>query len=129
MALALRAVGPVAFDALLKRYFPAVVLALIAIAAYFQASGAMHLLGAAFTPDSAALGTQGAARPAVPGAAAAARGVSPREKSAEPILARNAFDSVTGPLTGETITIAKPTATVDLSNPLAAPNCDGMRVA
>ncbi len=119
-----------AFDALLKRYFPAVVLALIALAAFFQASGAMHLLGAAFTADSAALSAQGGPRPAAtPGAAAGARAASPRDKSAEPILARNAFDSVTGPLTGETITIAKPTATVDLSNPLAAPGCDGMRVA
>jgi general secretion pathway protein C len=119
----------VAIDALLKRYFPAVVLALIALAAYFQASGASHLLGAAFTADSAAFAAQNAARPATTSGAGAARGASPRDKSAEPILARNAFDSVTGPLTGETIQLAKPVAAVDLSDPLSAPGCDGMRVA
>src|SRR5688500_15563813 len=104
MPLALRRCGPVAIDALLKRYFPAVVLALIALAAYFQASGASHLLGAAFTADSAAFSAQSGARAAPGGAATPARPAA-RDKSAEPILARNAFDSVTGPLTGESISL------------------------
>ncbi len=105
-------------DALLTRFFQALALALIAVAAYLQASGAMRLLGAGFaTPvgaSPAALGT-------------AARGVSTREKSAEPILTRNVFDSTTGPLNREKPAIAKPSA--DFSDPLSAPSCDGMRVA
>jgi general secretion pathway protein C len=117
-------------DALLKRYFPALVLVLIALAAYFQASGATELLGAAFTPDEAAYASRGAPSPATPGAAAAARASSRGEKNAEPILARNPFDSVTGPLNIKPLDISeKPAARVDLSDPLSAPGCEGMRVA
>jgi len=112
----------VTLDTLLKRCFPAVVLALIAVAAYFQASAAMQLLGATLTR-----GLSHAAAPAAP--AAAVRGASPREKSAEPILARNVLDSITGPLTARPIPLAKPAGQVDFGDPLSAPSCEGMRVA
>ena len=36
------------FDALLKRFFPAIVLFLIAVAAYFQAAGITELVAGAF---------------------------------------------------------------------------------
>jgi general secretion pathway protein C len=119
-----------ALDALLKRYFPAVVLVLVALAAYFQASGAMELFGAALTPDEAAYAARGAPSPATTGASAAARSASRGEKNAEPILARNPFDSVTGPLNIKPLDISPtPAARVDLSDPLSAPGCEGMRVA
>lgn len=122
--------GPLALDALLKRYFPVVVLALIALAALFQASGAMHLFGAALTPDEAAYAARGASSPISPGAAATARGMSRGEKNAEPILSRNPFDSVTGPLNIKPLDMSeKPAARMDLSDPLSAPGCEGMRVA
>jgi general secretion pathway protein C len=119
-----------ALDALLKRYFPAVVLVLVALAAYFQASGAMELFGAALTPDEAAYAARGAPGPASTGLSGASRGSSRGEKNAEPILARNPFDSVTGPLNIKPLDISPtPAARVDLSDPLSAPGCDGMRVA
>jgi general secretion pathway protein C len=49
-------------------------------------------------------------------------------KSAEPILARNPFDSVTGPLNAVPVEGLEPTKP-DLSDPLAAPVCDGVRAA
>jgi general secretion pathway protein C len=115
----------VAFDALLKKYFAVVVLTLVAAMAYFQASGAMKLLGGALGADEKTL-TQAPA----PGA----HGRAPRHesgpKSAEPILSRNPFDSVTGPLNAKELdTSALPTPQADLSDPLAAARCDGIRVS
>jgi general secretion pathway protein C len=51
-------------------------------------------------------------------------------KDAEPILARNPFDSVTGPLNKKPLdeTTDKP-PTLDLSDPLGAPACEGIRAA
>ena len=119
-----------ALDALLKRYFPAVVLVLVALAAYFQASGAMELLGSALTPDEAAYAARGSPSPANTGLAGAPRSASRGDKNAEPILARNPFDSVTGPLNIKPLDISeKPAARLDLSDPLSAPGCEGMRVA
>jgi len=113
-----------ALDALLKRYFLGVVLALVAVAAYFQAAGATQLIGSAI----------GAAAPA--GSAAPIPNppyrlpVPTREpKSGEAIIARNPFDSVTGPLNAKPVEAedAKPTEP-DLTDPLAAPACDGIQV-
>jgi general secretion pathway protein C len=108
-------------DALLKKHFTWVVLGLVAVVAYFQASAAMHLFGGAL----------------VGSAPAAAAGLAPlaqqtmtearRSRSADPLLERNPFDSVTGPLTGrpiDPITLPEPKA--DLSDPLGAPRCEGM---
>ena len=43
------------FDTALKRYFAGVILALLAVAAYFQASGITQLVGSALSPDEKAL--------------------------------------------------------------------------
>ena len=77
------------FDTTLKRFFPAIVCVLIAMAAYFQASGIGDIVGSAIsdTPASKPVSK------AVPFS-------KPKSKSAKPILARNPFDSVTGPLDG-----------------------------
>jgi general secretion pathway protein C len=115
-------------DALAKRFFPAVVMLLIAIAAYFQASGVMQLVASSYL--------DGAPAPA-PISHAAARSTlaisqdAPAPKSAEPILSRNPFDSVTGPLnkvpeTGEGAAVAE-APKLDLSNPLSAPDCGGIQ--
>jgi general secretion pathway protein C len=115
------------FDALLKRFFPAIVLLLIAVAAYFQAAGITELIAGAFldTPPAKPVAKAGA-RPA-----AAAGGDARGPKTAEPILSRNPFDSVTGPLNraptdGTEGTTEAPAQQADLSNPLTAPDCGGI---
>jgi general secretion pathway protein C len=116
-----------ALDALAKRFFPGIVLVLIALAAYLQASGVMQLVAAAYlagdvTADDAA----SMAKASLPS-------VEPRPtKAAEPILSRNPFDSVTGPLNKvEEVASEGPEKKepeLDLSNPLTAPDCGGIAV-
>jgi general secretion pathway protein C len=114
-----------AIDALLKRYFLGVVLALVAIAAYFQAAGATQLVGSAIGAASAS--------PAPIVAPPYKLAVPTREaKSGLPIIERNPFDSVTGPLN------AKPPELVDEAaapqgpdpnlDPLASPACEGIQL-
>lgn len=117
-----------ALDTLLKKYFTVVVLGLVALLAYFQASGATTLLGAAMGADEQML-VQAPKRPVDLGAL---ESVSSRQaKNAEPILSRNPFDSVTGPLNAQELdgTELPQANRVDASNPLAAPACDGVRVS
>jgi general secretion pathway protein C len=112
-----------ALDALLKRYFLGVVLALVAVAAYFQAAGATQLIGSAI----GAAAPSGGAAVVVPPYKLA---VPQREpKSGQPIIERNPFDSVTGPLNAKPVeaTDQKP-AEPDTSDPLASPACDGIQV-
>jgi len=117
-----------ALDALAKRFFPGIVLTLIALAAYLQASGVMQLVAAAYlTGDAAPDDSTSVTR--VPPSPVETR----TPKVAEPILARNPFDSVTGPLNKPDVAeeaaeseAAKPA--LDLSNPLAAPDCAGIAV-
>jgi general secretion pathway protein C len=117
----------VAFDALLKKYFAVVVLGLVALMAYFQASGATTLLGASLGADEQVL-VQAPKRPIDLGAL---ESPGRQSKSAEPILSRNPFDSVTGPLNAQELDGSElPSANrVDASNPLSAPACDGVRVS
>jgi general secretion pathway protein C len=79
-------------DAQLKRFYPLILAAFIAIAAYFQASGIGQVV------VSAIVGTPGPAVTASPISAPPAGVLA--NKTGKPILARNAFDSVTGPLDG-----------------------------
>jgi general secretion pathway protein C len=114
-------------DALTKRFFPAVVMLLIALAAYFQASGIMELVASSYL--------DGVPAPAPPARATQAVAMLPSSdnsgpKSAEPILSRNPFDSVTGPLNKlpEVADAEKSeTPQLDLSNPLSAPDCGGIQ--
>ncbi len=126
MHLAVTPSEHVSFDALLKRYFPAVVLALIAAAAYFQAAGLTELIGTLIT-GTPKVGVQAATRKPVTSS------MLPRaSKDATPILERNVFDSVTGPI-GKDIDVDlgggsgpdKP----NLSDPLGAPECSDLKVA
>jgi general secretion pathway protein C len=84
------------FDALLKRYFPAVICVLVAIAAYFQASGLGQLVASTVALDPSAVPTAAASPKRHTPAPASTDHVT----SAKDILARNPFDSVTGPLDG-----------------------------
>jgi general secretion pathway protein C len=116
----LKAGAHVAFDALLKKYFTLVVLGLLSIAAYFQASGAMQLAAGAIGGSTEAAPMT---RPIVGGAAFG--GVARR--SGDPILSRNPFDSVTGPLNAKPVPEME-TPRVDLSDPLSVPRCEGVNV-
>lgn len=115
------------FDAIAKRWFPVGVCGLIATAAYFQANGVGALIGG------------GLQRGEAPASASKAKvKVTPkpetRSKSADAILARNAFDSVTGPFDGTATQVAatntEPLAPVsDGADPYADPPCTSVRVS
>jgi general secretion pathway protein C len=97
-----------------------VVLVLLALAAYFQAGAATELVGAALISPmpSASAGK-------VPGQGA--RGERAEAKTAQPIIDRNPFDSVTGPLNAKPIETPVPkTGDLDTHDPLAATACDGI---
>jgi general secretion pathway protein C len=113
------------FDLLLEKYFVGVVLAFVALAAYFQAAGATQLIGAAFS---------GPATRATPSRLmAAAAATTTRERaSADAIIARNPFDSVTGPLNAAKFPLEKVPvpgeSPIGNTDPLAAPVCDAPTV-
>jgi general secretion pathway protein C len=111
----------VALDPLLRKYFPVLVLALLALSAYFEASGASELVGAAFiapAPSGSAL------RPAKPPA------LGHNElRSADPIIERNPFDSVTGPLNAkpiETPALTPKPEELETKDPLHVSPCEGV---
>jgi general secretion pathway protein C len=114
-----------AFDQILKRNFWAVILVLVAIVAFLNAQGVMQLVGASLAADEKQLAVPPPTSKAPPGPTTA----SQHATSAEPILSRNPFDSVTGALNKpppeETSEIA---AGPDLTDPQHAPPCDGVKV-
>jgi general secretion pathway protein C len=116
-----------ALDKLLKRYFWAVILALVAMAAFLDAQGIMQIVGTSLGADAKELALAPmSARMAPPSASA-----TPHATDADPIISRNPFDSVTGPLNAvavpdETVDAAPPP--LDLSDPFNAPDCDGVQV-
>ncbi len=116
-----------ALDKLLKRHFWAVILALVAMAAFLDAQGIMQIVGTSLGADEKELALAPmSAR--IPLASATA---SPHATDADPIISRNPFDSVTGPLNAlpvpdETVDAAPPP--LDMSDPLNAPDCDGVQV-
>jgi general secretion pathway protein C len=115
-----------AIDKLLRRHFWAVILTLLAIAAFLGAQGMTQIIGLSFAVTEAQL----TAPPLSARLAPAPRSASAHATSAEPIIARNPFDSVTGPLNAVAITPPEETgpAPPDLTDPMNAPDCDGVRV-
>lgn len=116
-----------AFDQLLKRNFWAVVLALSGVAAFLDAQGVTQLVGVGLGPDDKSL----SAPPLVARVAPAAASTGGRVTSADAILSRNPFDSVTGPLNRTAPPIEDPAAIAtppDMSDPRSAPPCDGVKV-
>ena len=112
-------------DAILKRYFVVVILGLLALAAYFQASGVSQFAGSRLAVDAKAIAAPpptGKAPPALRRPQSSTTGT----KTATAIIERNPFDSVTGPLNkvdavpddGGVVD-----ETADFSNPYGAPTC------
>jgi general secretion pathway protein C len=108
-------------DRILKRFFPAITLLLIAFVAYLQAHGAVRLLALALGGSFArvsSLPPRQDAEPPVPSA----------PKSGQAIVDRNPFDAVTGPFQrdpGSERGLAPPT---DASDPLSWPSCQDVEV-
>ena len=82
-------------DGAIKQLFPILIASMIAASAYFQASGLSALVADAIAVDPTELPPIPAA-PAIPAAAE-------RAVDGSIILARNPFDSITGPLGAEPI--------------------------
>ncbi|WP_437677415.1 type II secretion system protein GspC [Sorangium sp. So ce131] len=110
-------------DAVVKHRFRWIAGAMLALAAYFQAAGMSHVMGRTILPD-------GAARRA-PLRAAAGNGAlreGRRAASAEVILQRNPFDSVTGPLRPPPGGEPGESAPAASGDPRSDPICDAGRV-
>ncbi|APR84784.1 General secretion pathway protein C [Minicystis rosea] len=109
-------------DANLKRFFPAILCAMIAAIAYFQAVGIGQLVSAAIIDGA----------PVSPGAHIAKRRTpeanTDHATSAGAILARNPFDSVTGPLYETEQKAGEPEGMAQVErDPYADPPCAGAR--
>jgi general secretion pathway protein C len=116
-----------ALDKLLKRHFWAVILALVAIAAFFDAQGIMQIVGASLGADAKALSAPPIGGRAAPGAGSAPSHVT----TADAILHRNPFDSQTGPLdvvAAAEVAAVESAAPLDMSDPFNAPACEGVQV-
>lgn len=119
-----------AIDKLLKRHFWAVILALVAVAAFLDAQGMMQVVGASLGADAAQLAEPPLASHAAPTTGSA----SQHATSAEAILHRNPFDSQTGPLDviaqeqAAAASGVESAGPLDMSDPFNAPECDGVTV-
>jgi general secretion pathway protein C len=106
-------------DSLCRKHFPLVVCTLLALSAYFVASGASQLVGAVFIP------------PAVSASSTGAQLAAPRvvRRTTNAVIERNPFDSVTGSLNAKAIETTSPgpkhTALVT-KDPLQAEACEGI---
>ena len=114
-------------ERLARRSFGFVVAALLGLAIYFQAAGAVELIAAKALVVPSAGATEGKGRrtprrPVIPKAASA---------NGDAILSRNPFDSVTGPLDRTPLEVSVPEAakaSLDLTDPLSAPECADVTV-
>jgi len=113
-------------DAHLKRWFPAVLALLVAVAAYFQASGMGQIVASSVLLDPSSMPPPPAPPPATAGHASFG---NERSTNGTPILARNPFDSVTGPLDGSNAPPPSADAPPSVStDPYEDPVCDGGKV-
>jgi general secretion pathway protein C len=115
-----------AIDQLLKKNFKVVLLPLVAVSALLNAQAVTQLLGIGLGPDEQQLSMPPpVTRGVQPSAASSGRTVS-----ADPILARNPFDHVTGPLRapGAANDPDGGSAAVDSSDIWSVPTCDGINV-
>jgi general secretion pathway protein C len=113
-----------ALDQLLKRHFWAVILVLTGVAAYLSASGITQLAGAGLAADEKQLALPPLVSKAPPVVTTSTNHVT----SADAILNRNPFDSVTGSLNRVAVEESPDTPPPDLSDPMSAPTCDGVKV-
>jgi general secretion pathway protein C len=117
-----------ALDQLLRKRFGLVVLLpLVAVVALLNAQAVSQLVGIGLMPDEKDLARPPPASRHVPQSSASTRTVS-----ADPILARNPFDHVTGPLrpppSAEGSGDALPSGPIDTSDIWNVPVCDGVDV-
>ncbi len=112
-----------AFDQILKRHFWAVIMLLTALAALLGATGITQLAGAGLGADDKQL----SAPPLLSKAAPMPAAVGIHTTTADSILSRNPFDSVTGAL-NRVVVEETASAGPDLSDPMNAPPCDGVKV-
>ncbi len=117
-----------AVDQILKKNFWAVLAALVAVVAFLNANGIMQLVGASLAPDEKQLSMASPLSRAMSPAAASSAPF--HGTSAQAIIDRNPFDSVTGPLHEKPIEVAEagPEQGPDLTDPMNAPPCDGVKV-
>ncbi len=113
-------------DSVIKRYWIAVLAAFVAIAAYLQAEGVGQLVAGTIA--------DGQEVPAPKGRARRPSTVTNHnaDRNAAPILSRNAFDSVTGPLDGKSqpLPSSLPAPTVsNENNPYDDRECEGVTVS
>jgi general secretion pathway protein C len=103
------------------RFYGFVVAALLAVALHFQAAGAVALASAHALP----LGGQPRASEPERRTPSGVTLPQARPVTGEPILARNAFDSTTGPLDRDptALELSSGPRALDLSAPLSAPQC------
>jgi general secretion pathway protein C len=116
-------------DKLLKRHFWVVILGFVGVAAFFHAQAITQIIGFRLAPDETELAAvrSGSRHPPLPGSSS---GAVARALSAQAIIDRNPFDSVTGPLV-DSLEVNMPTASaasVDMSDPMNAPDCEGLKV-
>jgi general secretion pathway protein C len=115
-----------AVDQILKKNFKLVLLPLVAVAAYLNAQAVTQLIGVGLAPDEKQLTTPPPVARVGPSV-----GTTERSVSAEPILARNPFDHVTGPLHApESVEdgFGEGAGIVDSSDIWNVPACDGVNV-
>lgn len=104
------------FDGQLKRFYPLILCGLIALAAYFQSSGIGQLVVSTIV-EGTDPGTPPALMKSLP-----TKSVS---KNGDPVLSRNPFDSVTGPIIGTRPTPEGPSVASDPDAPTSDedPSC------
>jgi general secretion pathway protein C len=117
-------------DKILKRHFWAVIAAFVGISAFFHAQALSQILGFRLALDEKQIvpAPSGQRRPLKPPPAGS---TAVRDVSAAAILARNPFDSVTGPLNEAALELSIPqpgAAPIDTSDPKSAPDCEALKV-
>lgn len=110
-------------ELLFKKYFYAIALALIALAAFFQASAVSHLVGSQLAPGSGP-----AFRPMI-----VAKVEPPQKLLLRTLQRRNPFDSETGSVFPADQPIEEPDeeeekGPLEVDDPLSVPTCSGMTV-
>ena len=114
-----------AVDQLLRRNFWIVLTPLVALAALLNAKAITQLVGVSLGADEKQL----SAPPMLAKTPPMANGLQGHVTSADPILSRNPFDSVTGSLNKKPVDDSPVAAApLDKSDPMSAPICDGVKV-
>jgi general secretion pathway protein C len=117
-----------AVDQVLKKNFWAVLLALLGVIAFLNAVGVTQLVGTSLAVDDKQL----AMAPAMTRTAPSPSAAPFHATTAQAILDRNPFDSQTGPLNAKALEltneVSAASAPPDLSDPMNAPQCDGVKV-